>query len=291
VITHSGPRANENAQSSRAISIAVVSMCYVDPNGPGNTAYTTGFCDIARKNMRNYCGLHGYRLIFHDRALNGTDDRPAVWAKIHAIQQGLASDGITHVFWMDADSLFMHSKTSLDFLLPSQGKYLTMSGDRNCMLNFGHMMFSKDKWTETFLTKVGDAYPCTPWAEQSAMVYVLTGANPECRNDCRPCCKVPAAREADVREQSQMNDYLDMYKPGHFILHFAGNGHVEKTNLMQEYAKQVDFATATDNSDKLLAFHGSVLAAVRAVEKRPPTGTHKVTISKHLQSWFPGEHP
>lgn len=127
--------------------IAVVSVCH--------GAQYAKICLIAKKNMESYCNKHGYRLFFHDQAVSGSQGRLPVWEKIPAIQEALANDDISHAFFMDSDSLFMSLGTPIEFLLPRDGAFLTMTGDHNCMLNSGHLMFSKAHGPMPFWMPVG----------------------------------------------------------------------------------------------------------------------------------------
>ncbi len=228
--------------SSNASRIAVVSVCY-----PQNEDYAT-ICRVARENFQRYSEDHGYQLIFHNKAPSGLAGRDAAWGKVLALQAALSQPSVDYVFWMDGDSLFMNQDRSLEALIPTGENQLTMTGDRNCFLNSGHLMLKKGNWTEDFLNKTWAMYPPPEpkgWWEQSSMIYLLSGLSPEdkdakgCKADVQSCCSSRAGKGCDVRPQGQMNRYLNSFGSGDFILHFAGKGGWEKATLMEQYAQRV----------------------------------------------------
>ncbi|CAJ1368302.1 unnamed protein product, partial [Effrenium voratum] len=139
-------------------SIAVVSVCFPDRtpyaqnrNREDTTESWAQICKAAKENFQAYCSRHGYRLFFMDHKPAKAEGRPATYAKVLAIQHALRAPDVEAAFYMDADSLFMNFEKDLDSLLPSGDKQVTISGDRNCWLNAGHMMFKSSKWTAKFL--------------------------------------------------------------------------------------------------------------------------------------------
>eukprot|EP00440_Ansanella_granifera_P005816 gb/GFBE01006308.1/.p1 GENE.gb/GFBE01006308.1/~~gb/GFBE01006308.1/.p1 ORF type:complete len:579 (+),score=130.95 gb/GFBE01006308.1/:1-1737(+) len=239
-------------------SIAVVAACYPDPtpyalsSGDEDAAKPwQEICAAARRNFQRYCDYHGYQLFFHEETLAG--DRPNTWHKVTAIKDALTQDGVEHVFWMDADSLFMNFDRPLELLVPAQDKHLTFSGDKLCFLNAGHLMFSKSNWTLALLDELWDVYPPpAPWDEQSSLIYLLSAKEPDCRTDSSACCRHQPLAECDVRPSVEMNSYTEDFKPGDFIIHFAGIRASDKAAWMGEYDQKVILAGAGQESLSLL---------------------------------------
>ncbi|CAJ1332728.1 unnamed protein product, partial [Effrenium voratum] len=245
-------------------SIAVVSVCYPDnvpyaqnPTGGNPPGPWQQVCNAARKNFEAYCNRHGYRLFFVDQAPAGGAGRPATWAKVLGIQQAFRAPGVEAVFTMDGDSLFMNFEKDLESLLPKGGKQLTISGDMNCFLNAGHMMFKKSEWMARFLDETWSIWPApSPWDEQSAWIYQLSDLpapqRAQCRQHSEPCCAGPVIEKADRRNQAEMNAFYEQFKPGDFIVHFVSRAAQEKANLMTEYGKR---ALGLVTMQQLLEFH------------------------------------
>mmetsp|Transcript_8110 Transcript_8110/g.25238 ORF Transcript_8110/g.25238 Transcript_8110/m.25238 type:complete len:144 (-) Transcript_8110:40-471(-) len=140
---------------------------------------------------------------------------------------------------MDGDSLFMNFSKPLELLLPTGSKSMTMSGDLNCMFNAGHFMLRRGAWASSLLEETWSLWPPpAPWDENSAMLYLLTGRQKTCRAQSWPCCRRRAVAACDERGQNEMNSYKQDYRPGDFIVHFAGAAPAEKAALMGAYARR-----------------------------------------------------
>ena len=178
----------------------------------------THFCPATRQNMARYAACHGYGTRYLDRSLNSS--RAVMWHKIPLLLSVIRQAAVAFVFWHDADSLFARLDTSLDALLPNPAQHLTISGDRSCWLNSGHMMLRAEGWAAWLLRSAWEVYPPPEpqgWAEQSALIYLLQGRIPECRERVHPskrCCGAVAASgaglppELSLRAQRAMNEYL-----------------------------------------------------------------------------------
>ncbi|CAJ1368303.1 unnamed protein product, partial [Effrenium voratum] len=189
-------------------SIAVVSVCFPDRtpyaqnrNREDTTESWAQICKAAKENFQAYCSRHGYRLFFMDHKPAKAEGRPATYAKVLAIQHALRAPDVEAAFYMDADSLFMNFEKDLDSLLPSGDKQVTISGDRNCWLNAGHMMFKSSKWTAKFLKERLGAFgprrnPGPTRAPSSISSQARRGAGKTCscaRKTCRQRSESSAA--------------------------------------------------------------------------------------------------
>mmetsp|Transcript_105974 Transcript_105974/g.187532 ORF Transcript_105974/g.187532 Transcript_105974/m.187532 type:complete len:293 (-) Transcript_105974:65-943(-) len=211
----------------RRSSFAVVSVCH-------NVTY----CDVAHDNFKAYCDRHGYTLLFHDHS-SSYSDRPVGWAKLRLVQNALKE--FSFVFWMDADSLFMNMNQTLAPLKPRGSKQLSMTGDKHCPnINSGHFLLKSGDWANKFLDEAWEVWPKPEgWVfEQASMLYLLTGKTEICRVRATICCQTTLVDEYDYRMPNEMNAYLDDFKPGDFILHFAGAVTKDKAKLMNSSAPQ-----------------------------------------------------
>uniref|UniRef100_A0A7S4VWH8 Nucleotide-diphospho-sugar transferase domain-containing protein n=1 Tax=Alexandrium monilatum TaxID=311494 RepID=A0A7S4VWH8_9DINO len=73
--------------------------------------------------------------------------------KARFILRLLQREGVSHVFWMDADSLFVNFDLRLEALLAS-GKDLIFSGDQNFVVNTGHALFRDSSWSRGLLESI-----------------------------------------------------------------------------------------------------------------------------------------
>jgi len=178
--------------------------------------------------------------------VNGT--RSPHWNKIPVIQKHLARADVDFVFWMDADSIFMNMDTPLDdFIVP--GKDLVFSCDTNCwvFLNNGHMMIRNTPWSKSTLEEWWNTYPPPgpeSWYDQSALYFILSGKREECRDsvESRICSAMMGPQESfhcDALDQKAMNAYVQDYRPGDFILHFAGINWVTLPGKTPSYVKHI----------------------------------------------------
>eukprot|EP00927_Polykrikos_kofoidii_P038161 TRINITY_DN3245_c1_g1_i1.p1 TRINITY_DN3245_c1_g1~~TRINITY_DN3245_c1_g1_i1.p1 ORF type:complete len:341 (-),score=24.34 TRINITY_DN3245_c1_g1_i1:237-1259(-) len=213
--------------SDNPARIGLVSDChYKRPAGQQ-------MCEVTLANFRKYCEKWGYRP-FLNIDINETKmagrDRP--WAKVLLILSALGTDGIDYVFWSDADSLIMDFSRPLDEFLPTGDAQLTVTGDSNCVLNSGHMLLKRSEWTTALLEEVWSTFPGPEprvWAEQTSMIWILTGRQPRCRADVDRCCRDSFLPEVHVDAKPGYNDrrstfniHLSQYEPGDFIIHTAG---------------------------------------------------------------------
>eukprot|EP00928_Gymnodinium_smaydae_P013350 TRINITY_DN14874_c1_g2_i4.p1 TRINITY_DN14874_c1_g2~~TRINITY_DN14874_c1_g2_i4.p1 ORF type:complete len:361 (+),score=37.11 TRINITY_DN14874_c1_g2_i4:46-1128(+) len=237
-------RRSEPTDSPR--SIAVVSMCYsADQQSP----YFTQICEVAHRNFHEYSEHHGYRLFFHDKPFPscvGCAGRSPAWHKIRALQDAMQQDGVNFVFWMDSDSLFMNLDKNLTDVLPSDGKEMAIVGDHNAFLNSGHLVLRNSEWSKSLLEEAWSTYPPPQpdcWWEQSALLYILGGRRPECREavNVKDCNNAGPSflPQVEVKKQSSMNSYITSFHEGDLVLHFAGQP--DKSALMVTYAEHAGF--------------------------------------------------
>ena len=200
-------------------------------------------CSTASTNHAVYAARHRYGLLLASCALpHGRSDH---WSKLPLLSAVLASPGVGHAFWMDADSLFLDMAASLGRFVPTPPAQLAFSGDRLCFLNSGHLMLAAGDWAAGFLRQAWQVYPQPlPWNEQSALAYVLGGARAECREDVLSsrCCGARALREPRAERHAKllMNAYIDDFDAALSpTIHLAGKLPAKgKARLLAAYARR-----------------------------------------------------
>lgn len=237
----------------RRSSLGVVSFCQ-------NVTY----CDISYHNFRTYCDRHGYTLRFYDHAgvTSNYSERGFAWTKLKLVHDALKE--FNFVFWMDADSLFMNMNQTLTSLQPRGSQQIAMSGDEHCQnINSGHFMMKSGIWSNQFLDDLWEVWPKPKgWMyEQASMLYLLTGKLPNCKVDATLCCNASLVAEYDHRAPKEMNVYLNDFKPGDFILHFAGV-HVDRKHAVMNASAPQDDANASALFDRSLSMQKSSLRSL-----------------------------
>eukprot|EP00971_Amphidinium_carterae_P190796 3786165-Amphidinium_carterae.1 len=127
----------------------------------------------ARDNHARWCSLQGYTYACFEENIAGRED--PTWSKILIVQQ-LLKDGAEYVFWMDADSLFIHDGVSLDWACKLDRDFV-FAGDLNVVFNAGHFLVRAGQWADQFLTDAFSIYPWKDWEDNGAMMILLGGGS------------------------------------------------------------------------------------------------------------------
>jgi hypothetical protein len=180
--------AQRETRGSSCKRVTVTTVCFA-----GNEAWRS-ICQDAFANHQAYTRAQGYGLRFFDDESLLKGRRPA-WYKLPAVISVSRCPGVDLVFWMDADSLFMDLRRSLGFLMPRGSTSMSFSRDWEnfgdtlapcSVLNSGHFFLRTGGWGVQLFQKAWDLYPAPDpqdWFEQSALMYLLGGCRPECRED------------------------------------------------------------------------------------------------------------
>ena len=192
------------------------------------------------ESKRQYAKKHGY-----DLHIGGEDiwdrTRPISWSKIKFIQKYL--NQYDYIFWSDADVIILDQEKRLETqilpLLPPN-KDMLWTFDACNHYNGGHLFVrGKSKWLEGFLNRV---YSQTDlihhiWWDTAALIQVYE-SNAEDKANIETC-----------RDHWMFNSYIfgpnnlatdpstRLYKPGDFLIHFAGVYDIWNIYRMMKYAK------------------------------------------------------
>lgn len=173
---------------------------------------------------RAYAARHGYTF------LEGGEDvwdrrRPIPWSKIRFILKFL--DAFDYIFWSDGDVIITNPALRLEDhvvpLLPAD-KDMLWCRDACGNLNNGHVLFrGKSAWARDFLERC--------YAQEDLMHHIWWDNAAFCRLSENPADKAMIETCMDAR---RFNSYVfsrtdkaddpeaDLYKPGDFLVHFAG---------------------------------------------------------------------
>jgi hypothetical protein len=174
---------------------------------------------------RIYAARHGY-----DFYTDGEDvwdhSRPISWSKFNFIMKYL--DDYDYLFWSDADAIILnHDKSLTDFILPllPADKDILWTYDACNHYNFGHALIrGRSAWVRDLFKRCLERRELTYhiWWDTAAMIYHYEN--------------VPSdrARIETTKEHWLFNSYVfgpkdsaddpttRLYRPGDFLIHFAG---------------------------------------------------------------------
>lgn len=181
------------------------------------------------KNKDYYCKKHGYDFYCCEEHLDLT--RPIPWSKIPLIQKIMEEHSYEWIFWTDADSLIMNTNITLENFIDEDFNFI-ISKERD-RVNSGEFLIKNCQWSKNFLDTVYRHTECInhEWWEQMAIIKELDNEK------FKPQIKILPQRALNARAKDGTHCE---YKPGDFIIHFAGKKN--KKNLkkyMENYAKEV----------------------------------------------------
>eukprot|EP00208_Stichococcus_sp_RCC1054_P004603 CAMPEP_0206136108 /NCGR_PEP_ID=MMETSP1473-20131121/1342_1 /ASSEMBLY_ACC=CAM_ASM_001109 /TAXON_ID=1461547 /ORGANISM="Stichococcus sp, Strain RCC1054" /LENGTH=303 /DNA_ID=CAMNT_0053528387 /DNA_START=420 /DNA_END=1331 /DNA_ORIENTATION=+ len=209
-----------------------------------------GVLGLTRDNKVHYAEMHGYT--YEDASALVSDERPASWSKILAVQHYLKD--ADWVMWLDADTIVTNPEIRLESLLPrsSSGPDFIITVDGGGY-NAGIWLLRRSQWSQDFLQRWWDmkAYVRGPGDTKSgdndALKALLDGER-------------KAGRHVGIAPQCAFNSYvwrsrlrdwwrlvymphtilLGLYRPGDFILHLAGidDKRVYLEHALEEAEKQ-----------------------------------------------------
>lgn len=182
-----------------------------------------------------YALKHGYNYIEGGEKF-WIRDRPIPWSKVPfvlSVLEGLEEGAI--VWLSDADVLITnHNLTIESHILPyfPAEKDMLMCIDACGNLNSGNLFFRNTAWTRDFWKRVGEQTDLLYhiWWENAAIIKLLE-MNPS-----------DLAHLEISSDHTRFNSYMQgitgqpLWKPGHFLIHFAG---VYDIKLINKHAKEI----------------------------------------------------
>lgn len=246
------PRTPPNDRGERARVVVASAFCGEDFNAS---------MQPARENHARWCALHGYTYACLEHNIAGRAD--PTWSKIPHVTR-LLEQGAEYVFWMDADSLFIHDGVDLQWACDLDRDFV-FAGDLNVVFNAGHFLARRGEWVTNFLAGAFRIHPWPHWEDNGAMMIMLGGGSaddPETWMPAFESMKVPTRSQEEcdraMREllpphiashvaivpQHRINAYewpggggMAAVVRGDPILHFAGCTASEKVQLVAKFSK------------------------------------------------------
>jgi len=228
----------------------------------------------ARENHARWCAFHGYTYACLEENIAGRTD--PTWSKIPFVLQ-LLDEGAEYVFWMDADSLFIHDGVDLQWACDLDRDFV-FAGDLNVVFNAGHFLARRGAWASKFLSDAFRIHPWPHWEDNGAMMIMLGGGSAddpdtwhpafermkvptqtqeECDRAMRELLPPEVAAHVAVVPQHRLNAYewpggggVAALVRGDPVLHFAGCSAGEKPGLVAR------FAPCTGDPEALLRLFG-----------------------------------
>lgn len=174
---------------------------------------------------RAYCAKHGYTF------LDGGDDvwdrkKPIPWSKINFILKYL--DEYDYLFWSDGDVIITNPEKRLeDLVLPLLPAHKDMLWCRDACgnLNNGNVLFrGRSAWARDFLKRCYAQEQLTHhiWWDNAAFCYLYETVASD--KEKIETVEDPALFNAYLfdRENSAESTQVRLYRPGDFLVHFAG---------------------------------------------------------------------
>jgi hypothetical protein len=174
---------------------------------------------------RAYCAQHGYTF------LEGGEDvwdrkKPIPWSKINFILKYL--DEYDYLFWSDGDVIITNPERKLeDLLLPLMpaDKDMVWCRDACGNLNNGNVLFrGRSAWVRDFLHRCYAQEQLTHhiWWDNAAFCFLYETVATD--REHIVTVEDPALFNAYLfdRENSAETNKVRLYKPGDFLIHFAG---------------------------------------------------------------------
>ena len=172
--------------------------------------------DIGIPNKYRYCELRNYAF---NIVREGFDtSRPASWSKILFVKERLPH--YDWIFWTDADSLIMNHEVKLTRFIDSSYDFIM------ALENAGQFFIRNSEWSFKWLDAIWNSteYIHHHWWENMAISMLKNAGK---GNPWYPSIKnIPMHCE-------HFNTWIEHYKPGDFLLHFAGQE--DRASLMNRY--------------------------------------------------------
>jgi hypothetical protein len=174
---------------------------------------------------RDYCKRHGYTFL-EGGAEEWDRKKPIPWSKINFILKYL--DNYDYIFWTDGDVIITNPEKRLeDLVLPllPTGKDMLWCRDACGNLNNGNVLFrGRSAWARDFLQRCYKQEQLTHhiWWDNAAFCYLYETVAGD--REKIETCEDPALFNAYLfdRQNSAESTTVRLYKPGDFLVHFAG---------------------------------------------------------------------
>lgn len=199
------------------------------------------------QNKRSYAERHGYRFAYRCEPYEHAKNRHPSWHRIPMIQELFRDKTVGWVFWTDIDAVIMRPSIRLeshlvkymnyDLVVVNQGLGEMLGKSIPDCICFGHFFIRNTHWSKEFLQLVWD-FPSTSgypdyltepcWEQEAVNALIHDNAL-----DCRDHVAIVANRQFNSFEHKD-------YRPGDFMVHFAGVRDVDEVGRrVRKYLKRI----------------------------------------------------
>ncbi|MBA3956985.1 MAG: class I SAM-dependent methyltransferase [Parachlamydiaceae bacterium] len=189
---------------------------------------------LGLENKKEYCTQHDYDFIWSEKSQDSS--RPIAWSKILLVLKAMENSDYEWIFWSDADSLVMNLAIPLEDIIDDKYDFIIALGGPQ--INSGQFLIRNCEWSRQFLRNVYARQECINhiWWEQQAMLLEL-----ELSADVKMHTKIIPQRFLNsFAEEITWISPKSHYKPGDFIVHFAGVHELDTlSELFDKYSARV----------------------------------------------------
>lgn len=201
------------------------------------------------------------------------------WQKLPVIQQAMdIMDGVNHkyewILWIDGDAVFTNINKSLDDLKNemhvTDKHFLVIAKDMccgsdnvcpvDCCFNAGILLIRNNQAARQFIQNIIDSfskYKDKSLLEQAAIQDQILGLLIRKNNTIKvlnytgnknKCNIHPIPGIMIVNSTTINSGYVQNWKPGHFICHFAGIGNITRNILIPKFLKRINSPITSKNN-------------------------------------------
>jgi hypothetical protein len=176
------------------------------------TLYTPEYARLGNFTSRVLCAYadrHGYDAVVATASLDVT--RPPAWSKLLLAERYLMENpDCTWLLWIDADAVIANPKKRLEDLVDEGVDFLAAEDLSSCAINSGVFLVRNCPAALDLLRRAYAKvqYTYHPWWEQLALAEALREAGETLRSR--------------IVRRRLLNALPDEYRPGDFIVHYAG---------------------------------------------------------------------
>ncbi|MBA3721548.1 MAG: class I SAM-dependent methyltransferase [Parachlamydiaceae bacterium] len=209
--------------------------------------------NLSVENKNSYCQQHGYDFICGKESLDPS--RPIQWTKIPLILKAMENPSYKWIFWTDADSLIMNLATPVEELIDEKYNFI-IAKDFNG-INAGQFLIKNCDWSKEFLKNIYAHTECIdhPWWSQKAMIIEFEQKPP-----LQTFVKyIPQRLINSYASEANRVSHNSTYRPGDFVIHFAGVDDFNLKKLMDVYSKKVINNSEIPSLEQYLTIYGFLL--------------------------------
>lgn len=217
------------------------------------------FINHVIQNHRQYATKHGYDYWFRNGILDQRFGDVLYWQKTIVIKQAMnITDEYKRykykwILWVDGDVLFTNFNKSLEDLKKNikvdNNNFLIIGRDmtctknnicpKDCCFNVGVLLIHNNEQSRKFIEKIINnfsRYNNNPLPEQAAIQDEILKPSLNLYKKYQNKCTLPPLPGVLIVDSTVINSgYVQNWRSGHFIAHFAGTGNTYRDNVIPKF--------------------------------------------------------